>query len=180
MLRVDQTKLSLSPWSELYIHIIMLPEDGEPTYQIYVGRIPTNVGTLYRRVELSWVVTVSASSSEVAIFQLPRLFSRIVCNWAARGSLLETITRFVLHFTAAFRVFKVISQLWQTRVKSFSRGAKQNRAANFHRWNASRMRRELTRALISQSALAHSLGRHWNPHQYQTWRLCRMIGNSLD
>ena len=36
---------------------------------------------------------------------------------------------------------------------------------------------ELTCALIGQSAQAHHVERqHWNPHQYQTLRLCRMIG----
>ena len=62
----------------------MLLEDGEPAYQIYVGRRPTNVGTLQtpQQVELDpgWAVTVSASSSEAAMFQLPRFFSRVVCN----------------------------------------------------------------------------------------------------
>ncbi len=121
-------------------------------------------------------LTVSASSSEATIFQLPPFFSRVFCNWAARGSLLETNIRFVLHFTTAFRVFNVFSQLSQTRVKAFSGGAKQNRTGNFHRWNASRMRRELTRALISQSVQAHYAGRqHWNPHQYQTCSLLAYV-----
>ena len=38
-------KLSLSLSSELYIHITTLPEDGEPAYQIYIGRRPTKNGT---------------------------------------------------------------------------------------------------------------------------------------
>ena len=62
-------------------------------------------------------------------------------------------------FTAAFRVFKVISQLSYTCVKAFPRGGKRysakHRAGNFHRWNASRMRRTNTCASrpISASAL---------------------------
>ena len=88
--------------------------------------------------------------------------------------LLETITRFVLHFTGAFLVFEeVISQLSQTHVKR-SRETLNKIEQGI---STSEMRRELTRALIGQSAHAHSAGRpHWNPHQYQTWWLCRMIG----
>ena len=49
-----------------------------------------------------------------------------------------------------------------------------HRAGNFHRWNASRMCKT-TRALLGQSAQAHSV--NFNPHPYQTWRfgLCRVI-----
>ena len=48
----------------------------------------------------------AASSSVAATFQLPRFFSRVVCNWAAWGSLLETFTRVVLYF------FRGNSGLW--------------------------------------------------------------------
>ena len=85
--------------------------------------------------------TRSASSSAPATFQLPRFFSRVVCNWAARGSLLETLLA-----CSSFlpRVFEVISQLSHTCVKAFSRGGK-HRPGNSHwqistEWNASRMR----------------------------------------
>ena len=106
-------KLSLSLWSELYIHIITLPEDGEPAYQIYVGRWPTNVGPLYRhhkklnssldpgpgwgRSQVGLSVTVSASAA--ATFQLPIFFSR---NWAARG-------RYWKHLLALFFILPGIS-----------------------------------------------------------------------
>ena len=51
-------------------------------------------------------------------------------------------------FTAAFRFFEVISQLSYTWVKAFSRRGKRysakHRAGNFHRGNASHMRRTNT------------------------------------
>ena len=62
-------------------------------------------------------------------------------------------------FTAVFRAFEVILQLSYTCVKAFSRGGKRysakHRSGNFHRWNASRMRRTNTCAStpISASAL---------------------------
>ena len=63
-----------------------------------------------RRHKLSLTVTLtltaSASSSVAATFQLPHFFSRVVCNWAARGSLLETFTRVVLYF------YRSISGFW--------------------------------------------------------------------
>ena len=90
----------------------------------------------------------------------------VVCNWAARGSLLETFTRVVLYFTAAFRVFEVISQLPYTCVKAFSRGGKRQgiSTGEMHRACV-----ELTRALLGQSAQPHSV--NLNPHPYQTLRL---------
>ena len=65
--------------------------------------------------------------------------------------------------------------LWHTRVKASSRGAK-HRAGNFHRRNASYMRRTNMCAYRSISASAPRGNTTLDPHQYQTWRLCRMIG----
>ena len=59
-----------------------------------------------RHHKLSLTDSVSASSLAAATFQLPRFFSRVVYNWAARGSLLETFTRFVLYF------YRGISGFW--------------------------------------------------------------------
>ena len=56
--------------------------------------------------------TQSASSSALAIFQLPRFFSRVVCNWAARGTLLETLLALFFIFTACFwSYFAVIAHM---------------------------------------------------------------------
>ena len=81
-------------------------------------------------------------------------------------------------FTAAFRVFEVILQLSYTCVKAFSK-ALNGILPNIVEQGIStgemlRTRVELTRALLGQSAQAQSV--NWNPHQYQTWRLCRTIG----
>ena len=106
-------------------------------------------------------VTQSASSSAPGTFQLPSFFSRVVCNWAARGSLLETLLA-----CSSFlpRVFEVISQLSHTCVKELSRGDK-HRPGNSH-WristerDASRMRWTGTcdPRPISASAVRHD---HW-------------------
>ena len=74
-------------------------------------------------------------------------------------------------FTAAFRVFEVISQLSYTCVKH-SREAVNGIPLNIEQGiSTNEMPHacvELTRALLGQSAQAHSV--NMNPHPYQTWR----------
>ena len=153
-----------SLWSQLctcttYINITMLPENGEPAYRIYVWRIPT---ILLRCIDatISWTrprlrshpvparlgchSTHSVGEPLTQTRSASSYFSRVVCNWAARGRLLETLLALFFIFTACFwsYYFAVIAHV--TCVKAFSRGGK-HRPGKFHwristGWNASRMR----------------------------------------
>ena len=129
-------KLSLSLLSELYIHIITLPEDGEPTYQIYVGRRPT-VPTI-RRHKLSLTDTdcVCVKFRWLQHFNCHASFPASFATELHEEAYWKHLPALFFIFTAAFRVFEVILQLSYTCVKSFSRGGKQysgkHRAWNFH------------------------------------------------
>ena len=104
----------------------------------------------------SLTLTASASSSVAATFQLPRFFSRVVCNWAARGSLLETFTRVVLYF---YRGIFFILQLSYTCVKAFQRGGKRHRGIR-NRVLTNQRDRSYVYAAVSLAAGAHFVGGH--------------------
>ena len=112
----------------------------------------THFGTLYR----CHSGTVSAPSSAAVTFKLlyMLLFPRRL-QLSCTRKILETFTSFVLYFTAAFRVCEVILQLSHTCLRSRE---SVNIEQGIPTGEMLRACIELTRALLGQSAQAHSVG----------------------
>ena len=136
--------LLMSPWSELYIDIVMLPEEVERAYRIYIERTPTNVHCT--DATRSWTTPKLGCQRQV---RRPQHFS---CQASLQLSCTRRI-KYWKHLLKFYSIFEVISQLSHTCVKAFSRGA-MYRAGNFHRWNAAHMHNDITNTCVSQSISA--------------------------